>query len=136
MVWYPHRKDWQDECESRLSGRLVRSKFTISTSSSELTTESERKKLEADLKILVASAGGSAETSKDVSLKKEQTRTWHVNVDFYPLSEYGDSIQAIVSPQITQISSDLPKQQNQNFIVWVMAGIILALVATMLAIIL
>ena len=52
-VWYSHRLEWQHECQSRLAGRLVRSEFTISTSSSEMTTESERKRIEADLKFFL-----------------------------------------------------------------------------------
>lgn len=87
-VWYSHRLEWQRKCESRLAGRLVHSEFVISTSSSEMTTESERKRIEADLKYLLASVEGGTEGTNSYMLKEEKERTWKVNVEFYPLSDY------------------------------------------------
>lgn len=72
LVWYSHRLEWQRKCESRLAGRLVHSEFTISTSSSEMTTESERKRIEADMKALLASAEGGTEGTTLYTLKKEK----------------------------------------------------------------
>lgn len=100
MVWYSHRLEWQRKCKSRLAGRLVHSEFTISTSSSEMTTESERKRIEADLKILLASVEGGTEGRKSYMLKKEKERTWKVNVEFYPLSDYDKNKEVAVAPLI------------------------------------
>lgn len=88
LVWYPHRKDWQHECDSRLSGRLVHSEFILSTTSSEVISESERKEIEADMNALIVSAKGHVEKTDSFKLKRESKRTWKVNVDFYPLADY------------------------------------------------
>jgi hypothetical protein len=136
LVWYSHRLEWQRKCESRLAGRLVHSEFTISTSSSEMTTESERKKIEADLKILLASVEGGTEGSKSNMLKKEKERTWKVNVEFYPLSDY-DKKEVIVSTPLmdnAQSTLDLPKKKFNP--VWIMGGIILVLIAVIIGLLL
>lgn len=137
-VWYSHRKEWQNKCESRLAGRLVHSEFTISTSSSEMTTESERKKIEADLKILLASVEGGTEGSKSYMLKKEKERTWKVNVEFYPLSDYDKNKEVSIAPLIDNVlpTSEITPPSKKINVVWIMAAIIAILISIILGLLL
>lgn len=137
-VWYSHRKEWQNKCESRLAGRLVHSEFTISTSSSEMTTESERKKIEADLKILFASVKGGTEGSKSYMLKKEKERTWKVNVEFYPLSDYDKNKEVAIAPLIDNVlpTSEITPPSKKINVVWIMAAIIAILISIILGLLL
>lgn len=133
LVWYGHRMEWQRKCESRLAGRLVHSEFTISTSSSEMTTESERKIIEADLNILLAKAEGGTEGSKSQTLKREKERTWKVNVEFYPLSDYEKKEVPAIVPMIgnTQPIQDSSPKTKLN-VTWIMGAIILILIFVIL----
>lgn len=137
-VWYSHRKEWQNKCESRLAGRLVHSEFTISTSNSEMTTESERKRIEADLKVLLASAEGGTEGSKSYMLKKEKERTWKVNVEFYPLSDYDKNKEVAIAPLIDNVlpTSEITPPSKKINVVWIMAAIIAILISIILGLLL
>ena len=130
MVWYNHRLEWQRKCESRLAGRLLHSEFTISTSTSEMTTESERKRIEADLKILLASVEGGTEGSKSYMLKKEKERTWKVNVEFYPLSDYDKKEVAVSAPLLDTAETATPSKKPN--VVWIMAAVIAILVSVII----
>ena len=138
MVWYSHRLEWQRKCESRLAGRLIHSEFTISTSSSEMTTESERKKIEADLKILLAKVEGGTEGAESHMLKKEKERIWKVNVEFYPLSDYDNNKEVAVSPLIDNVlpSPETTIPSKKMNVVWIMAAIIAILISVILGILL
>lgn len=137
-VWYSHRLEWQRKCESRLAGRLVHSEFTISTSSSEMTTESERKKIEADLKILLASVEGGTEGSKSYKLKRKKERTWKVNVEFYPLSDYDKNKEVAIAPLIDNVlpTSEITPPSKKINVVWIMAAIIAILISIILGLLL
>ena len=130
LVWYDHRMDWQRKCESRLAGRLVHSEFTISTSSSEMTTESERKKIEADLNILLVKAEGGKEGGKIHGLKREKERTWKVNVEFYPLSDYEKKETSVIVPVVEngQPIQESSSKKSIN-VIWIMGAIIAFLFA-------
>ena len=133
LVWYGHRIQWQRQCESRLAGRFVHGEFTISTSSSEMTTESERKKIEADLNILLAKVEGGTEGSKSKTLKREKERTWKVNVEFYPLSDYEKKEAPAIAPMVgnTQSIQESLTKTKLN-VTWIMGAIILILLAVIL----
>ena len=133
LVWYDHRMEWQRKCESRMAGRLVHSEFTISTSSSEMTTESERKKIEADLNILLAKVEGGTEGSKSLALKREKERTWKVNVEFYPLSDYEKKEAPAIAPMVgnTQPIKESSPKKGLN-VTWIMGAIILILLSVIL----
>lgn len=134
LVWYGHRMEWQRKCESRLAGRLVHSEFTISTSSSEMTTESERKKIEADMNILLAKVEGGTEGSKSQALKREKERTWKVNVEFYPLSEYEkeETMETIPPNTYAETLSGLVSTQKKLNLNKIMGAIILILILIIL----
>lgn len=91
LIWYPHRIDWHRECESRLAGRLKHSEFILKSSSSRFSSDAERKKIEADLKVLLSSVNGGTEGQKSYSLKTERSHSLKVSVDFWPLSDYQKS---------------------------------------------
>lgn len=130
LVWYDHRVEWQNKCESRLAGRLVHDYFTISVSSSEMTTEFERKKIEADMNILLVSAEGGAESSNSYTMKREKERIWKINVEFYPLSDYDKKEAIETTPLITNAlpvtESVSPKKKNN--LMWMMGAIIFILI--------
>lgn len=88
LVWYPHRPEWHRNCESRKLGRLAKASFQLSTSSISATNAQEKKKIEADLKILLFKANGEKEDDEQVSLRSEENHTWSVSVEFFPPSEY------------------------------------------------
>lgn len=132
LVWYPHRIDWKRDCESRLAGRLLHNDFVITTSASESTTETERKKIEADLKILMFSGEGGGKGEKTFSLKRERSRMWKVSVDFYPLSDY-EKKESVEPLQLASMPSEKP-QQKQNWLMWLMGGIILILIIALVII--
>lgn len=139
LVWYDHRMEWQRKCESRMAGRLVHSEFTISTSSSEMTTESERKKIEADLNILLAKVEGGTEGSKSQTLKREKERTWKVNVEFYPLSDYEPKVpQNVESKTDNIVSMQIQSNpiQQKNYLLFGLIAIIIILIGIIIAIIL
>ena len=131
--------EWQRKCESRMAGRLVHSEFTISTSSSEMTTESERKKIEADLNILLAKVEGGTEGSKSQTLKREKERTWKVNVEFYPLSDYEPKVpQNVESKTDNIVSMQIQSNpiQQKNYLLFGLIAIIIILIGIIIAIIL
>lgn len=92
IVWYQHRPEWHRNCESRKAGRLRKASFKLSTSNFIATSAQDRKKIEADLQILLFKANGNHEQEEKVSLRSEENHTWAVDVEFYPLSEYHDRI--------------------------------------------
>lgn len=138
LVWYSHRLDWQRKCESRLAGRLVHSEFTISTSSSEMTTESERKRIEADLKVLLASVEGGSEGTKSYMLKKEKERTWKVNVEFYPLSDYEKKDVVVAAPLVDNMltAPNTPTPKGKFNVIWVLAAVIAILISVIIGLLL
>lgn len=88
IVWYQHRPEWHRNCESRKAGRLLKASFKLSTSNIKATSAQDRKKIEADLQILLFKANGNHEQEEKISLGYEENHTWTVDVEFYPLSEY------------------------------------------------
>jgi hypothetical protein len=103
-----------------------------------MTTESERKKIEADLTVLLASVEGGSEGTKSYMLKKEKERTWKVNVEFYPLSDYDKKEVAVAAPLL---DSSLPAPEKATpskkpNVVWIMAAVIAILVFVIIGLLL
>ena len=103
-----------------------------------MTTESERKKIEADLKILLASVEGGTEGSKSYMLKKEKKRAWKVNVEFYPLSDYDKNKEVAIAPLIDNVlpTSEITPPSKKINVVWIMAAIIAILISIILGLLL
>ena len=135
LVWYHHRNEWKQECQSRLAGRRRHSEFTISTSEEELASESERKKIEADLKILLFSASGDAEKKQSEILKKKQIHTCKVIVDFYPLADYQEKTVSNPAPQL-ELPAKKRNPQSKLNVTWVLGGAVLLLMAVILGLLL
>jgi len=134
LVWYNHREDWKDECESRLEGRTIQYSFTISVSSTEMTSEQEREQINAELKVLhSASVSGGYKSDKSLSLKKKSEMTWKVNVEFYPLSDYEKKEVPAIAPMVgnTQQKQESSLKTKLN-VTWIMGAIILILLAVIL----
>ncbi len=132
LVWYGHRKEWQDKCQSRLEGRLIHYEFTLSTSNSEMTSESERQKIEFDLNILITSVKGGAERNKSINLKKEEEKTVKVDVYFYPLSDY-DKKEIAANNVLPTSAANLPIPFKKKInVFWIMGTLIVALILVIL----
>ena len=103
-----------------------------------MTTESERKRIEADLKILLASVEGGTEGSKSYMLKKEKERTWKVNVEFYPLSDYDKKEVAVSAPLLDTAlpNPETATPSRKPNVVWIMAAVIAILVSVIIGLLL
>ena len=102
-----------------------------------MTTESERKKVEADLNILLAKVEGGTEGSKSQTLKREKERTWKVNVEFYPLSDYEKKEVPIVAPLVNDtLTANGTIPQKRLNVTWIMGAIIIVLLAILLGMLL
>ena len=135
LVWYHHREDWKDECESRLEGRTIQYSFTISVSSTEMTSEQEREQINAELKVLhSASVSGGYKSDNSLSLKKKSEMTWKVNVEFYPLSDYEKKEVPAIAPMVgnTQQTQESSLKTKLN-VTWIMGAIILILLSVILS---
>lgn len=134
IVWYQHRPEWHRNCESRKVGRLLKASFKLSTSNISATSAQERKKIEADLQILLFKANGNHELEEKVSLRSEENHTWAVDVEFYPLSEYNgkqkvnttETTPIQVTP--TTIVSSPGGKLKVNSIMYAMLGVIIILI--------
>ncbi len=144
IVWYQHRPDWHRNCESRKAGRLAKASFNLSTSSITATSSQERKKIEADLKILLFKANGSHEQEENVQLRSEENHTWSVDVEFYPLEDYVDKTKVIkVEPsQPITVSQTFVEQQavknspqKPNYLVYGLIALVIILLGVILAMI-
>ena len=117
---------WHRNCESRKAGRLSQASFKLSTNNISATNEHGRKKIEADLNILLFKANGSYENDRQVSLYKEEDHNWSVEVEFYPLNEYGKKNN---NPLIL----DKTKSTSKNMIIYGAVGIIILLIGIIIA---
>lgn len=96
VVWYPHRKEWQKICNSRLEGRTLNVSKTFKRGIDNYISNSEKLKVAADIKVI--ESYGNAElamalnSSLDITKSNEFThykeRDIEVNVEFYPMSAY------------------------------------------------
>lgn len=137
VVWYQHRPQWHRNCESRKLGRLNKASFSVSTSEKTATSEQERKKIEADLKILLFKANGNHEQDEKVSLRSEENHTWEINVEFYPISEYNNGRNnTSQQPQVYQGAVANAQKKTPNYLIYGMLAIIIALIGIVLALIL
>ena len=138
VVWYQHRPEWHRNCESRKVGRLSQASFKLSTNKITATNEQERKKIEADLKILLFKANGNHEQEEDVSLRSEESHTWTVDVEFYPLTEYNSKSNKNNKEvlQFSQQTSHNPEKAKPNYLIIGMLAIIIVLMGIILTIVL
>lgn len=138
VVWYRHRSEWHRNCESRKAGRLSKASFQLSTSSISATSTQEKKKIEADLKILLFKANGCHEQDEQISLRSEENHTWSVDVEFYPLNEYNVKKENLHSQPQTMLSSSATNsllKNKHNYTIIAMCIIIVLLVGVIVALI-
>lgn len=128
VVWYNHRPEWHRNCQSRKEGRLVKASFNLSTNSISATNAQEKKKIEAELKVLIFKANGSHEKEEQFSLRSEENHTWSVDVEFYPLSEYKTKPMSISSQNV-----NIPDKKQPNYM---MIGLLSIIAILLLVIIL
>lgn len=132
LVWYNHRPEWHRNCESRMMGRLSKASFRMSTSSITTASGQEKKKIEADLKILLFKANGNHEQESEVTLETNDNHTWSVDVEFYPMNEYEAKSQSInlqshASPLLSNSKSVTPTKNNKYIIIGLVSVIIILL---------
>lgn len=117
VVWYQHRQDWHRNIESRRTGRLMKASFRLSTSSITKTSTQERKKIEADLNVLLVKANGAHAQEEKISLCSEESHTWAVDVEFYPLTEYVTDREELPLLQTSQTESPKKVNKRSNYII-------------------
>lgn len=89
VVWYQNREQWRRDCQSRLEGRFRKRNFTISSSTTEIISSSEKKNIEAEIKALNSANGNVHYNNSDnLMSSNEANHTWSCEVEFYPMSEY------------------------------------------------
>lgn len=139
IVWYQHRPDWHRNCESRKAGRLLKASFKLSTSSITATSAQERKKIEADLKVLLAKASGNHEKEEKIDLRCEENHTWSVDVEFYPLEEYKKkpTVAVVEQPimQFAQQPTSVSAKKKPNYLIIVLAAVIIVLIGIIISLI-
>lgn len=128
IVWYNHRPEWHRSCESRRMGRLSKASFKLSTSSISATSNQEKKKIEAELTVLLTKANGNHEKEEQVSLKTNENHTWSVDVEFYPLSDYNSNSPKL-QPLLQETRPQKAAKSQKNHIVIGLVCVIILLLA-------
>lgn len=127
VVWYPHRQEWQRNCVSRLEGRLSKADFSLASTSTEMISDSNRKKIEAELEVMIVSLNGNYETTANQSKSKKHEYSCNCHVEFYSINDY---------PSTAKKNRTLEtKEKNSKWLYWVLGGIIVALATTLVLVV-
>ncbi len=88
LVWYNHKYEWQQNCESRLEGRMVEIHQQVSSKSNIGLTNQNSKKIEGEFNAMMAKVNGEYESDNCLSIKEEKEHIWEIFVEFFPMTEY------------------------------------------------
>ena len=88
------------------------------------------------MKILLFSASGGTEGKESFSLKKEQSHSLRVCVDFHPLADYHKNNVHTV-PAIESLTPSMTEKPSNGFpIIWIIGAVISILIAIIIGIML
>ena len=87
LVWYPHRKSWQDLVRQLKMGNVDSHHVTVSTSDCSQVSAKESSSLEFEVNALVAAGGIGGNYDTSSMFKSETNKSWTLKVDFYPYEE-------------------------------------------------
>ena len=88
LIWYPHDKDWQHIAESRLHGNILEYEINLSSKEINLVSELERSNIEAQAKVLFASASFSHSSSSQTFFKEESAKSTSILIKFKSRKNY------------------------------------------------
>ncbi len=120
LVWYPHRKSWQDLVRQLELGNLDSHHVTISTSDCLQVSEKESSSLEIEVKALIAAGGIGGNYDTSTSFKSEANKSWTLKVDFYPNEE---EEKQLVQQEPTHLLG-VAKNKTGNKMKWLVYGLI------------
>ena len=83
LVWYPHRKSWQDLVRQLKMGNVDSHHVTVSTSDCSQVSAKESSSLEIEVNALVAAGGLGGNYDTSSMFKSETNKSWTLKVDFY-----------------------------------------------------
>lgn len=135
-IWYNHMSDWQRKARMRLNGE-DRFKIRVSSLKESLIKDNEMIQLKADFEKLLVK--GKIEGGRTLSFERKNSNIheWELDVEFYPLTEYGQ-----LTPQKVEDKPNALVQQNpvfpkqKNYLIFVLFVIIILLIGIIVAIIL
>ena len=88
VVWYNHKCEWRQNCESRLEGRMVEFHQKISTKSNIGLTKQNSKKIAGEFNAMIAKVNGEYESDNSFSINEDKEHAWEISVEFFPMTEY------------------------------------------------
>ena len=87
LVWYSHRKSWQDLVRQLKMGNVDSHHVTVSTSDCSQVSAKEISSLEIEVNALVVAGGIGGNYDTSSMFKSETNKSWTLKVDFYPYEE-------------------------------------------------
>lgn len=124
LVWYPHRKSWQDLVRQLKMGNVDSHHVTVSTSDCSQVSAKESSSLEIEVNALVAAGGIGGNYDTSSMFKSETNKSWTLKVDFYPYEEEK-------TPLVKQETSQLfaaPNNAIGNQTRWLIYGLVALIV--------
>lgn len=88
LIWYPHEKEWQHIAECRLHGNILEYEINLSSKEINLVSEIERSNIEAQAKVLFASASFSHSSSSQTFFKEESAKSTSILIKFKSRKDY------------------------------------------------
>ena len=128
-VWFEHLTTWQTMARMRLRG-VEQREVGVSSFTESLIKENEQIKLVADFNTLLAKGNIEGGRKLNFETQEKTSREWKLKVEFYPLSSYNGKVN--LASLVVKNGEKTSHYSKRNLTVWVMTGIILALVAIIL----
>ena len=92
-----------------------------------MISDSNRKKIEAELEVMIVSLNGNYETTASQSKSKKHEYSCNCHVEFYSINDY---------PSTAKKNRTLEtKEKNSKWLYWVLGGIIVALATTLVLVV-
>lgn len=88
LIWYPYEKEWQHIAECRLHGNILEYEINLSSKETNLVSELERSNIEAQAKVLFASASFSHSSYSQTFFKEESAKSTSILIKFKSRKDY------------------------------------------------
>ena len=88
LVWFNHESEWQQIAEARLNGNILEYEIQLSYKQVNLVSDSERRNIEAQARVLLASGSLSRETSSSSIFKEESAKSTRILIRFKSRKDY------------------------------------------------
>ncbi len=124
LVWYPHRKSWQDLVRQLKMGNVDSHHVTVSTSDCSQVSKKESTSLEIEVNALVAAGGIGGNYDISSMFKSDTNKSWTLKVDFYP---YEEEKKQLAKQETTQLLTAL-NNGTGNQTRWLICGLLALIV--------